>query len=256
MEACVATYPVIQLRFKVSSGFAAAAETMHFRIKCCQASNPRSPRLPFGAPPSLASNDVGLHFTTTDATWARNRKKKLQRLQIYCYYKHAHTHTPSCSCCTCCKRVQVRTALAKQKYKLRNFRGVTRHPRIIQSRVKIYMEIPQKHENKPKKKKTEDKWRKRNEQKAKARSKVLCAAKIFKSKGIENFWKFVLGKHKLCFSTFSTLVCISAETYERIKWEERQESTWHWGKTRNSRMRKEKYKKIILRWKVFRVEND
>lgn len=172
---------------------------------------------PLWRPPSLASNDDGLHFTTTDATWARNRKKKLQRLQIYCYYKHAHTHTPSCSCCTCCKRVQVRTALAKQKYKLRNFRGVTRHPRIIQSRVKIYMEIPQKHENKPKKKKTEDKWRKRNEQKAKARSKVLCAAKIFKSKGIENFWKFVLGKHKLCFSTFSTLVCISAETYERMK---------------------------------------
>lgn len=46
MEACVATYPVIQLRFKVSSAFAAAAETMHFRMKCCQASNPLSPPSP------------------------------------------------------------------------------------------------------------------------------------------------------------------------------------------------------------------
>lgn len=94
MEACVATYPVIQLRFKVSSAFAAAAETMHFRIKCCQASNPRSPRLPFGAPPSLASNDDGLHFTTTDATWARNRKKKVAALaDLLLLQTRTHTHT-------------------------------------------------------------------------------------------------------------------------------------------------------------------
>lgn len=86
---------------------------------------------PWRPPFSASNDDGGLHFTTTDATWVRNRKKKLQRLQrlqIYCYYKHAHTHTPSCRCCTCCKRVQVRTALAKQKYKLRHFRGDTRHP--------------------------------------------------------------------------------------------------------------------------------
>lgn len=154
MEACVATYPVIQLRFKVSSAFAAAAETMHFRMKCCQASNPHSP-------PPLLDALLSRPATATAAfTLPRQtqheweiEKKNCSACSVcrFTVTTNTHTHTPSCRCCTCCKRVQVRTALAKQKYKLRQFRGDTRHPRIIQSRVKIYMEIPQKHEDKSKK---------------------------------------------------------------------------------------------------------
>lgn len=105
-------------------------------------------------PPFSASNgDGSLHFTTTDATWVRNRKKKLQRLQrlqIYCYYKHAHTHTlvqvlhmlQESSSANSFSKTEVQTTTISWRHQT---------PRIIQSRVKIYMEIPQKHEDKSKK---------------------------------------------------------------------------------------------------------
>lgn len=154
MEACVATYPVIQLRFKVSSAFVAAAETMHFRMKCCQASNPHSP-------PPLLDTLLSRPATATAAftlprqtqhEWEIEKKKlqRLQRLQIYCYYKHAHTHTlvqvlhmlQESSSANSFSKTEVQTTTISWRHQT---------PRIIQSRVKIYMEIPQKHKDKSKK---------------------------------------------------------------------------------------------------------
>lgn len=125
-----------------------------FPYEMLSGQQPSLPSAPPWRPPFSASNgDGGLHFTKTDATWVRNRKKKLQRLQrlqIYCYYKHAHTHTlvqvlhmlQESSSANSFSKTEVQTTTISWRHQT---------PRIIQSRVKIYMEIPQKHEDKSKK---------------------------------------------------------------------------------------------------------
>lgn len=155
MEACVATYPVIQLRFKVSSAFAAAAETMHFRMKCCQASNPHSP-------PPLLDALLSRPATATAAfTLPRQtqheweiEKKKIAALAAFAdlllLQTRTHTHTlvqllhmlQESSSANSFSKTEVQTTTISWRHQT---------PRIIQSRVKIYMEIPQKHEDKSKK---------------------------------------------------------------------------------------------------------
>lgn len=88
----------------------------------------------------------------TQHEWEIEKKKlqRLQRLQIYSYYKHAHTHTlvqvlhmlQESSSANSFSKTEVQTTTISWRHQT---------PRIIQSRVKIYMEIPQKHEDKSKK---------------------------------------------------------------------------------------------------------
>lgn len=151
MEACVATYPV---EIQGQLCLRCCCRNDAFPYEMLSGQQPSLSSAPPWRPPFSASNDDGgLHFTKTDATWVRNRKKKLQRLQrlqIYCYYKHAHTHTlvqvlhmlQESSSANSFSKTEVQTTTISWRHQT---------PRIIQSRVKIYMEIPQKHEDKSKK---------------------------------------------------------------------------------------------------------
>lgn len=91
--------------------------------------------------------------------------------------------------------------------------------------------------------KTNEESKMSKKQKRKHDRKFCALQKFIKQKALKTFENLYLVNINSALSTFSTLVCISAETYVRMKWEDRQESTWHWGKTRNSRKGKEKTKK-------------